>query len=75
MQHVKIFKGVEGDTATLEQEINQWITETGARIVQMSGNIAPQSPGNGPTTGGLGGGGSSGFIASDVLVILVYETD
>ena len=50
----------------LEEEINEWLAESGAKVVQMTGNIAPQTPSN------TGMGGSS-FSSSDVLVLIVYE--
>ena len=68
MQQVKIFKSIESEIPTMEEEINAWLSESGARVVQMSGNIAPQTQ----TDTGLGGGGSS-FSSSDVIVIIVYE--
>lgn len=66
MQQVKIFKSIENELIPLEKEINQWIKESGVRVISMTGNIAPQA--NVPTTGGL-----SSFSASDVLVIILYE--
>ena len=66
MQKIKIFKNIESEIALLEEEINEWLTESGARVVQMTGNIAPQTPSN------TGMGGSS-FSSSDVLVLIVYD--
>ncbi len=70
MQQVKIFKGLESDTSALEAEINSWIRQSGAKVLSLTGNIAPQSEKQG-TKGGLGEGG---FPASDVIVIVTYET-
>ena len=53
---------------TMEEEINAWLSESGAKVIQMSGNIAPQTQ----TDTGLGGGGSS-FSSSDVILMIVYE--
>lgn len=85
MQQIKIFKGVEGDIVGLEREINDFLKSTGARAVQITGNIAPQSETNeapdasrlGVEGGGGGRGGKlgRGFTPSDVLIILLYETD
>lgn len=66
MQQVKLFKGVEAELSSLESEINNWIRESGARVVSVTGNIAPQS-GN-PTVGGR-----TQYIPSDVVVIVLYE--
>ena len=66
MRQVKIFKSIESELWSLEEEINTWIKEHGAKVVSVTGNIAPQSGG--------GGVGQGTFSASDVLVIVTYET-
>jgi len=43
MQQVKIFKSIESEITTLENDINAWIKESGATNLQISGNIAPQT--------------------------------
>jgi hypothetical protein len=63
MRQVKIFKTIETELWNLEKDINSWVQETGAKIVQVAGNIAPQ------TSGGV----SHGFSASEVLVVVLYE--
>jgi|TARA_B100000809_G_scaffold82001_1_gene80291 hypothetical protein len=68
MQQVKIFKSIESEIPAMEEEINGWLSESGARVVQMSGNIAPQTQ----VETSLGGGGSS-FSSSDVILMIVYE--
>ena len=67
MQQVKLFKGIETDLNGLESEINQWLRESDARIVQMFGNIAPQTAGSRRVEG------TRGFEASDVFLAVVYE--
>ncbi len=69
MQQVKIFKNVENNLGELEKEINAWISQSGAQIVSLTGNIAPQSD---PSTAG-GGLSNSSFPPSDVVVIILYE--
>ncbi len=71
MQQVKIFKGLEGDIATLENEVNSWIRQSGTQVVAITGNIAPQSHTPQATAGSLG---QSGFPSSDVVLIVLYET-
>ena len=63
MRLVKMFKSIESELWTMETEINTWIKESGARLVSVTGNIAPQT----------GKESMQGFSASDVLVIVVYE--
>ena len=70
MQQVKIFKNVENNLGELEQEVNAWISESGAQVISLTGNIAPQSDPSG-ASGGLSKGA---FPPSDVVVILLYET-
>lgn len=70
MQQVKLFKGVENEVGSLEKEINDWLSRSGAKVVSLTGNIAPQS-----TKPDAGGGlGKGSFSPSDVLVIMLYET-
>ncbi len=65
MRKIKIFKGIESELNPLEEEVNRWLAENRAKIVAVTGNIAPQ------TSSGAGMGGT--FSTSDVLIILVYE--
>ncbi|MCA9291217.1 MAG: hypothetical protein KDA25_08810 [Phycisphaerales bacterium] len=67
MHQVKLFKGVENEIHGLEAEINAWLKESGAKVVQMLGNIAPQTPGREQ------GGSTSRFAPSDLFLAVVYE--
>jgi len=68
VQQVKIFKSLESDITQLENEVNTWIRESGAKIVAITGNIAPQTV-SGDRTDALGKGA---FAPSDVIIIVVY---
>ena len=70
MQQIKIFKGLENELPALEKEMNGWLAESGARVLQISGNIAPQS---GPTDPKRSSISPSSFSASDVVVVVLYE--
>ena len=70
MQQVKIFKGVEDQVTVLEDEVNAWIRQTGAKILNLTGNIAPQSEKPGDVSGGSARGR---FPPSDVIIIVTYE--
>ncbi|MBM4090308.1 MAG: hypothetical protein FJ276_12925 [Planctomycetes bacterium] len=63
MRLVKIFKSVENELSTMEQEINTWAKGTGSTIISVTGNIAPQTRST----------ASQGFSASDVLLVVLYE--
>lgn len=71
MQQVKIFKGIESEIHALESEINAWIRENRARVISITGNIAPQSRRSDADANALGTGG---FAASDILLVVLYET-
>jgi hypothetical protein len=64
MQQIKIFKSIESEIVTLEQDINVWIKETGAKNLQISGNIAPQTE----AAPGMGS-----FSSSDILITILYD--
>ncbi len=70
MQQVKLFKSVESDLTELETEINAWIRQSGARVISLTGNIAPQTE----KPGDVAGGSSRGrFPPSDVIIVVLYE--
>jgi len=64
MQQIKIFKSIESEIVTLEQDINVWIKETGAKNLQIRGNIAPQTE----AAPGMGS-----FSSSDILITILYD--
>ena len=71
MQQIRIFKGIESEIAALESEVNRWLAESQARVVNMFGNIAPQTLSPEPSKGLT----KSAFAPSDVLLVILYETE
>lgn len=71
MQQVKIFKGVENDLTALEGEVNAWMRESGATVVSITGNIAPQTVTPESKAGSVG---RSYYPPSDVILVVLYET-
>ncbi len=71
MQQVKIFECLENEIAEMESNINRWLRESGARIVSITGNIAPQSQ---PASSKAGGLTQGTYPPSDVVLIVLYET-
>lgn len=73
MYQIKIFRGLENETDTLEKGMNRWLAESGAKIVNIFGNMSPQSP------AGKEEGGSylsrSPHAPSDIFLVVVYEKD
>lgn len=70
MQQIKIFKGVENELRLLEQQVNQWLADSGAQVVQMFGNMAPQSM---PPTAKGAGLSTTEFAPSDVFLVVLYD--
>ena len=64
MQQIKIFESLETEISSLESEINEWLRETGAQVISMTGNIAPQSVTSHPR---------AKPAPSDVLLVVLYE--
>ena len=67
MQQIKIFKGIESELGELENRVNSWIKQSSARVVQVFGNIAPQSETH--ASHGL----SKAYTPSDILLVVVFE--
>ena len=70
MQQIKIFKGLETEIGALEGKVNAWLAQGGVRVINIVGNIAPQSPPPDEKSGALG---MSAFSPSDVMIIVLYE--
>jgi len=70
VQQVKIFKSLESDIRALEKDVNQWIRQSGAEVLSVTGNIAPQSDSPGTTARGIG---QSCYPPSDVVLIVLYD--
>ncbi|GAB4146738.1 MAG: hypothetical protein Tsb009_19570 [Planctomycetaceae bacterium] len=71
MRQVKLFKHVEAEIHELEKQVNEWMTEQqkkGGKIINVTGNIAPQ-------TVGYSSGSANRFSPSDLLLIVEYEID
>jgi hypothetical protein len=68
VHQVKLFKGIETEISQLEQDVNAWLAESKAKVVNIFGNIAPQSQrvDRGETYGRQ-------FPASDVFLAVLYE--
>jgi hypothetical protein len=70
MQQIKIFRGIENDLPALEKQINSWLESAGVKIINIFGNIAPQSP---PPPNSPGGISQSAWAPSDVMLVVHYE--
>ncbi len=64
MRQVKLFKGVERDLSTLEEDVNGWIQDNKVTVHKITGNIAPQESAS---------KGQDRMSGSDVLIVVEYE--
>jgi hypothetical protein len=70
MHQVKIFRGLESEVPLLEKQVNTWLAESRVKVVNMFGNMSPQSPS--PTSSAALSG--SAFSPSDIFLVILYET-
>jgi hypothetical protein len=72
MHRIKIFKELEYDYEKMERDVNDWLARSGAKVISMNGNIAPQTEaaGRGMTPRAGATGGSS---PSDIVLFILYE--
>ena len=70
MQQIKLFVGTESEVRTLEDEANAWLRDNDAEIVQMFGNIAPQTMAHVVTKVESTG---RRFQPSDLFLAIVYK--
>jgi hypothetical protein len=69
VHQVKIFKSLESDLPALEKQINGWLAGEGIRVVNIIGNLAPQSP----PPESAGSINQAPYPPSDVLIIVHYD--
>ena len=70
MQQVKMFKSVETEIIDFQRQVNAWLEElhqAGGKVVQIAGNIAPQ------TVAATKSSMSGGFSPSDLFLTILYE--
>lgn len=71
MHQIKIFKSLESDLQALERDVNKWLESNSVKVVNIFGNMSPQS-GGGEDRGDAYISGSP-YAPSDVLMVVVYE--
>ena len=71
MQQIKLFVELESNADSLERKINEWLGKSGAKVVHIFGNIAPQTVASDSKGQGLT---LQRFSSSDILIAIVYES-
>ena len=70
MHQIKIFKGLEDDTTTIEHDVNQWLKDNQVKVVQVFGNVAPQALSTAAMKSTLT---RTNHPPSDVMLVVLYE--
>jgi len=70
MHQIKLFKGLETDLPGLEKEMNEWLAKSGARVINMFGNLAPQKDETQPDDTGVA---HSLYLPSNIFIAVLYE--
>ena len=69
VHQIKLFKGLESDLGEVERQVNAWLAVSNARIINIFGNMSPQScPAEDKNT--MIAKGS--FVPSDILLVVHY---
>lgn len=70
MHQIKLFKGLETDLPGLEKQMNEWLAESGARVVNMFGNLAPQKDETQPDATGVS---HSLYLPANIFIAVLYD--
>jgi hypothetical protein len=71
VHQIKLFADLESNLAALEARVNDWLRTSGAKVVNIFGNIAPQTVTVESKTTALA---ERKFSSSDVFLVVVYES-
>ena len=70
VHQIKMFKGLECDLPAFEVQVNKWLAESKVKVVNIFGNLAPQTVSFDQSATSLS---KSSFLPSDVWLVIIYE--
>lgn len=70
MHQIRVFTDIESNMEALEGRVNAWLRESGAKVINIFGNIAPQTVTSGSQGTALA---ERKFSSSDVFMVVVYD--
>jgi len=70
VHQIKIFKGLEDEGTTIEHDVNEWLEKDKVKVVQIFGNVAPQTLAPEVVSNTLS---RTNHPPSDVLLVILYE--
>jgi hypothetical protein len=74
MQQIRIFIGKEDAPDTMAKEVNGWLASSKVKVVNVFGNMTPQTiidKGEGNRI--MAEGGGRRYAPSDIMLVVVYE--
>ena len=72
MHQIRLFLDIESNAESMERKVNDWLKESGAKVVNIFGNIAAQTVTPEAKSSTMG---TRKFSSSDLFVVVVYEVD
>lgn len=70
MRQVKLFVDIESNIEALEERVNTWLKESHANVINIFGNVAPQTVMRELKTTALS---ERRYASSDVFIAIEYE--
>lgn len=70
VHQIKIFKGLEDDASTIEHDVNEWLEKDKVKVIQIFGNVAPQTLATEAVKNTLS---RTNHPPSDILLVILYE--
>lgn len=70
MHQVKLFVDIESNIEAMEERVNKWLASSGAKVINIFGNIAPQTVTHEAKGSTLD---TRKFSSSDLFLTVVYE--
>jgi len=70
VHQIKIFKGLEDDASTIEHDVNDWLEKEKIKVIQIFGNVAPQTLATETVKNTLS---RTNHPPSDILLVVLYE--
>ena len=72
MHQIRLFLDIESNAESMERKVNDWLKESGAKVVNIFGNIAAQTVTPEAKSSTMN---TRKFSSSDLFVVVVYEVD
>ena len=74
MHQIQIFIGKEDEPARLTKEVNDWLASSNAKVVNIFGNLSPQTVAEkADATRTISDSGGRRYAPSDIMLVVVYQ--